>query len=187
MNFEIFLICGGLLVLGALVISAVGAKSESFPPSRGVMFGIAGVFAALVVGTAAFAWIHAEDEKSQKEAEVKNEEKAAESAGGAEKGMGGMVVRALSSPADGSLVYVPDGLKAPAGMIEIVYTNPSAIPHNVAVEFQGGQLGETKTVTKGKATLELDLEPGEYVFYCTIPGHRQAGMQGDLLVTGRVN
>ena len=27
-----------------------------------------------------------------------------------------------------------------------------------------------------------NLAPGKYVFYCTVPGHRQAGMQGDLTV-----
>lgn len=188
MHFELFLIFGGLLVLGALVISAVGAKSESFPPNRGVLIGIVGIFAVLVAGTATYGWIHAADEKEEKEAKIAEEEAAAESAvGGKGEAAKGITVRALSSPADGALVYTPDGLKAPAGVLELIYDNPSMVPHNVALEFEGNELAKSEIVTKGESRLKLDLDPGEYVFYCTVPGHRQGGMEGDLLVTGRVN
>jgi len=36
---------------------------------------------------------------------------------------------------------------------------------------------------KDEATVRLRLEePGEYVFYCTIPGHRSRGMEGTITV-----
>jgi uncharacterized cupredoxin-like copper-binding protein len=31
--------------------------------------------------------------------------------------------------------------------------------------------------------LTLKLKPGRYVFYCSVPGHRQAGMEGTLNVS----
>ncbi|MFM8526741.1 MAG: cupredoxin domain-containing protein [bacterium] len=188
MNYELFLIFGGLLVLSALAISFVGVKSDKFPGSRGVLLGLTTFFFALVMGTAAFGWLHAVDEQHHREHEPMAEESAAkQEAGVPMSGMGAKTELALTSPASGALVYSPEGLKAAAGAVEIVYDNPSMVPHNVALEFEGKEIGKSQIVTDGKTTLRLDLDPGEYVFYCTVPGHRQAGMEGDLLVTGRVN
>jgi uncharacterized cupredoxin-like copper-binding protein len=53
------------------------------------------------------------------------------------------------------------------------------------VELEGEVLGESDTVTGAVATLELtEVAPGEYVFFCAVPGHREGGMEGDLTVTG---
>ena len=35
----------------------------------------------------------------------------------------------------------------------------------------------------GSAELKVTLKPGKYTFYCDIPGHREAGMEGTLTVT----
>ena len=31
-------------------------------------------------------------------------------------------------------------------------------------------------------TIPADAEPGEYQFYCSVPGHAQAGMVGTLVI-----
>ena len=47
----------------------------------------------------------------------------------------------------------------------------------------GNVLGQVQPFTNGKHSVDLaNLAPGKYVFYCTVPGHREAGMQGDLTV-----
>src|SRR4051794_32278043 len=92
----------------------------------------------------------------------------------------------VTSPADGSLVYQPDGLTAKPGNLTITYDNPSPVPHSIAVATSNGNvLGQVQPFTQGKQSVDLtNLAPGKYVFYCTVPGHREAGMQGDLTVGG---
>jgi len=88
---------------------------------------------------------------------------------------------ALAAPADGSLKYDKTTLTAKAGKVTINLDNPSSTPHAVAVEGNGVDK-DGQTVTNGKTSLTVDLKPGKYTFYCPVPGHRQAGMQGTLTV-----
>lgn len=74
-------------------------------------------------------------------------------------------------------------LTAKPGDVSIKLTNDSAIPHDVAVEKGGEDLGKSDEVSNGEATLELKgLKDGEYTFYCSVPGHRDGGMEGTLTV-----
>jgi cytochrome c oxidase subunit 2 len=90
----------------------------------------------------------------------------------------------ITSPESGDLVFEPTELEAPAGEVTIEYTNPSAVPHNVAIEGPGGDaLSEGEIVADGAlSTASGELDPGDYVFYCSVPGHREAGMEGSLTV-----
>jgi plastocyanin len=92
----------------------------------------------------------------------------------------------VSSPADGGLVFQPNGLIAKPGNVTVTYNNPSPVPHSIAVATSNGNvLGEVQPFTDGTQSVDLsNLAPGQYVFYCTVPGHREAGMQGNLTVTG---
>jgi plastocyanin len=90
----------------------------------------------------------------------------------------------LENPADESqLRFQKSTLEAPAGPITLVMENPSAIEHNIAV--RGGDVDEQgEVVGQGdESTVTADLEPGEYEFYCSVPGHEEAGMKGTLTVT----
>jgi plastocyanin len=73
-------------------------------------------------------------------------------------------------------------LTAKAGSVTLTLTNPSSIPHNVAVEGNGvDEKGEV--VSGGKtSTVTADLKAGEYKFYCSVDGHAAAGMTGTLTV-----
>jgi mono/diheme cytochrome c family protein len=66
----VFYILGIALVVGALLLSAIGVFSEKFPPSRGVLFAITVPFAALVLATMAYAWMNGEDEQEHRNAEI---------------------------------------------------------------------------------------------------------------------
>ena len=88
----------------------------------------------------------------------------------------------LAADPGGQLKYDTKSLQAKAGQVTIDFTNQSPISHNVTVEGAGKKLGGTKTVSGSTATAKLDLKPGTYTFYCSVDGHRQAGMQGKLTV-----
>jgi plastocyanin len=75
-------------------------------------------------------------------------------------------------------------LTAKAGKVTINFTNNSPLGHNLTIVrgMSGPVLGATPTFQGGTKTLTLDLKPGTYTFYCSVPGHRAAGMQGTLTV-----
>ena len=44
---------------------------------------------------------------------------------------------------------------------------------------------KTPLIDAGQSeSLEVDLQPGKYMFYCTVPGHEQSGMKVDVTVSG---
>jgi uncharacterized cupredoxin-like copper-binding protein len=91
-------------------------------------------------------------------------------------------LKLAANPA-GQLSYNTKTLSAKAGTVMIVMANMSPVEHNVTVAQGSKVLGATPTFTGGTRTLSLKLKPGKYTFYCSVPGHRQAGMEGTLNVS----
>jgi len=79
------------------------------------------------------------------------------------------------------LAFVPNTLSAAAGRIMIRMTNPSQLQHSVALAVAGIPPGAVIGYG-GVSQVVANLSPGTYTFYCTVPGHRQAGMTGTLTV-----
>jgi uncharacterized cupredoxin-like copper-binding protein len=89
----------------------------------------------------------------------------------------------LAANPEGQLKYDKTSLSAKAGKVAIAFTNSAPLPHNMTVESSSGStVGATPTFQGGSKTLSLNLKPGTYKFYCSVPGHRQAGMEGTLVV-----
>jgi plastocyanin len=102
---------------------------------------------------------------------------------------GGASASALTLAANpsGQLKYDKSTLTAKAGKVTIAFTNSAPLPHNVTIQqgtgATGTVLGATPTFQGGTRTLTLTLKPGTYTFYCSVPGHRAAGMHGTLTVS----
>lgn len=81
--------------------------------------------------------------------------------------------------------FTKTSLTAKAGKVTISFTNMSPLMHNMTIQqgTNGPVVGATPTFQGGTKTLSLTLKPGTYTFYCSVPGHRAAGMQGTLTVT----
>ena len=89
----------------------------------------------------------------------------------------------LEANKEGQLEYSTKALSAKAGAVTIAFTNMASLMHNVTVESASGEkVGQTETFSGGTKDLSLTLKAGTYKFYCSVPGHRQAGMEGTLTV-----
>lgn len=93
----------------------------------------------------------------------------------------------LEIPADpnGQLAYLVGEATAPPGPLEIRSPNDASIPHDIALQEgeDGPDLAKGETVADGGvSTVSVDLTPGTYTYYCTLPGHREGGMRGTLTV-----
>ena len=90
---------------------------------------------------------------------------------------------ALSADPNGALAYDTTALSASGTNVQIAFTNEASLPHDVRVQdADGSDLGGTTIFTDSSETADLELESGEYTFFCSVPGHRQAGMEGTLTV-----
>jgi plastocyanin len=89
----------------------------------------------------------------------------------------------LAANPEGQLKYEQTSLTAKAGTVTINFTNASPVGHNVTIASSAGAvLGATPIFSGGSKTLSVHLKAGTYKFYCSVPGHRMAGMEGTLTV-----
>ena len=87
----------------------------------------------------------------------------------------------LDIPADpgGQLAYVTNEASAKAGTLDVRSENESSTPHNIVVDGKG----EGEVVQDGGVSeFEAGFAAGDYQYYCSVPGHREAGMEGKLTV-----
>jgi plastocyanin len=78
------------------------------------------------------------------------------------------------------LSFTPSTIDAPAGPTTIRLQNAGQVVHNVTFDELGIQI---VAIPGAVAEIEAeDLPPGTYQFYCSISGHRLAGMEGTLIV-----
>jgi plastocyanin len=96
-------------------------------------------------------------------------------------GGGGGEALTLTADPGGNISWEPGELSAAAGTVTITLVNESSVPHAVEVEGNGVEEA-SETITGGETELSVDLEPGEYTYYCPVGQHRQNGMEGTLTV-----
>jgi nitrite reductase (NO-forming) len=78
--------------------------------------------------------------------------------------------------------FSPSSISVSAGeRVKIIFKNQGKAPHNLVI--QGLGIG-TRTIGGGQTdTIEFTApSSGTYTFYCSVPGHRSAGMEGRLEV-----
>ncbi len=193
LNGTAFYVLGICLATLALAVTAIGLRdSKAFSSKTAARVGIL-VFVVLVVGTTTFAVRYSRNEQSDRRAKLAAEEKQQGTQGGAAgasqpaaqtkqpvvKGSGG-TVKLAADPTQ--IAYTTTTLSSKPGKVTIDFNNPAPIQHDVAVAKGSQELAKSPLISQSSTSVSADLAPGKYVFYCTVPGHRQAGMQGTLTV-----
>jgi plastocyanin len=206
-----FYVAGGLLVVWALIVSlGVGMRRSDFPAGLSQQRAVIAVTVVLVLGAVSTAVITAGGAKSEAKAATPAQtssaaetstaaaapaETSSTTTTAAPKATTGTPAPA-SSPAasagaplklaadpSGQLAFDAKQLSAKSGSVKIVFTNASPVEHDVTIAQGSKVLGATPAFVGGSKTLTISLKPGKYTFYCSVPGHRQAGMEGTLSVS----
>jgi plastocyanin len=196
MDETLFYVFGIALVLSALGLSALGLRSESFPPNRIAVAGLIAYFAALVGATATFAVLNARDDQRKRNAE-QAEAAVTQPAPSATTTTGSTSATTTSAAVPkgkattlklaavpNAIAYDTTQLSGKAGQVTIDFDNPSAaISHDVCLEGPtGAQIGCSDTISGSTTSLSENLKPGKYTVFCSVDSHRQAGMEGTLTV-----
>jgi uncharacterized cupredoxin-like copper-binding protein len=173
-----------VIVAGAIVLSAIGLTRENFPPSvrvgRVVM---AGTLLAVVAGIVALLATTETEHPREEAAHAAAEKKAAAQERGGEQGAP-EAGKPVAVTEDEFSVALEGGEELEAGPHTFAVANEGQIGHDLAIEGEGlAEEPKTPLIDPGKtAELKADLKPGEYKFYCTVPGHEQSGMAVDVSV-----
>ncbi len=86
------------------------------------------------------------------------------------------------------LKFTPNKLTARVGqLVKVVLENKGVIEHDILIPAKAsGASADTKSdLVKPGQTVTVEFTPtakGNYEFFCTVPGHREAGMKGTLTV-----
>lgn len=106
-----------------------------------------------------------------------------ETGGGGGGAAGGGATLAFEADPSGGLAYTTTEATSEAGKVTIDFKNPQPLAHDVAIEDSGGkEIAKTDVITESEDSTTANLKAGEYTFYCTVPGHREGGMEGTLTV-----
>jgi plastocyanin len=165
-----FYIAGGLLVVWAVLLAAWGIGHAEFPGSAGRARLVMLTSFLLVAATITAAVVTGGEEAEEHGAE----------AGPVPRATGRTL--ALAADPGGALRFDKARAAVLAGRVTVRLTNDSTVEHNVTIARDSETLGATKTITESTDTLALELERGDYVFFCSVAGHRESGMDGTLTV-----
>ena len=86
----------------------------------------------------------------------------------------------LAADPDGDLTFTKTRMSAARGRVTLVMKNPasSGLPHGIGIKRKRGE----NVDPGGTSRVSIRLTPGTYTYYCTVAGHRAAGMKGRLTV-----
>jgi plastocyanin len=166
-----FYLAGGLLAGWAVLLGLTGLRYPEFPRTAGrarlVMLATGMLVAATLTAAVVTAGTEGEVE-------------------GAPSGAAGTAARSgsvqLTADPTGQLAFDSKRVSIQRGKFTLRLINRSPVPHNVTIAKGAKVLARTKTIQGATTSATANLARGDYVFFCSVDAHRQAGMQGSLTV-----
>lgn len=170
-TFLALLAASYILLIAGLVAARPRISSRAL--SVGLVIAVLAVgVAGTVAGAAGTRELHQWDEHPEEHAADHESEEGEE--GAVEIAPDALVFVAID------LDFADAPATAPAGEATIAIDNQGAIVHDVTIDELGIHVG----AGGGEVAQEtVALEPGTYTYYCSVPGHRAAGMEGTIEVS----
>jgi plastocyanin len=162
-----FYVAGGLLAGWAVLLGLLGLSHPDFPGSEGRARLVVLTTGVLVAATLTAAVLTAGEE---------GEGAASES------GAAGTGAVQLTADPSGKLADDRRRVAVGQGKFMLGLINRSRTEHIVTIARGAKVLAATKTIGGTTTSTTVTLAPGDYVFFCSVDAHRQAGMQGVLTV-----
>ncbi len=158
-------VAGYVLLVAALVAARPRISSRAL--GVGLVLGFAGVLlAGVIAGDAGMRVLEEEEAATDEVAAPASVE---------------IPAGALLFTAATQLEFLQAPTTATAGEVTIALDNEGGLVHNVTIEGVQGDQPIVET-TNGVEVGTVTLEPGTYTYYCSIVGHRESGMEGQLTV-----
>lgn len=155
----------GMAVVVLIVLAACGAPSDDGPEPT----------VTRIASPANAPVVTATSEAGQPTAAPPTAEGSPE-AGGDEGNAGGEQEVTVTAH---DIYFDPDEIHVKAGKVKFVLPNEGAAEHDFSIDDLAIQVNMPAGTTQ---TVEADIPAGTYEYYCNIPGHKDAGMVGTLVV-----
>ncbi|HEY8630297.1 MAG TPA: plastocyanin/azurin family copper-binding protein [Gaiellaceae bacterium] len=163
---------GGTFILFALVSSFLLPRRDPNFPGRNLFWFVAaavGLFAAMLAAVFVFGKEPAEGHAAEPAAK----KPAAH--------VGGSLARLAISETEFK-IQLPATKMAPA-TVDVQVTNKGKTIHNLVIKGPGVSKSTKDLNPGGQDSVQVQLKAGMYELYCSIPGHKELGMDAKLTVS----
>jgi uncharacterized cupredoxin-like copper-binding protein len=193
----------GMLVVAGLFIGFALASSFVFPRYRPQFPGSKGLSAFIVVSLALFVamllaveFFAVEEEEAEAGTETAEVQEAPETTTSETTTEPTVETETEAEPTTTEAAATPQAVTVSGtefafaltpsdvnpGVVVFRLENDGQIGHDLAIEGPGVE-EKTPVIDAGEtAELEVELAPGDYELYCSVPGHREGGMEVELQV-----
>jgi uncharacterized cupredoxin-like copper-binding protein len=179
----VYYVVGACLVAWGLGLAIFGLLRADFPPAGRPGRPFVLVTVLLVIGTLTALLLSTHKEHPKAEAAAKAKEAKAQAPATATAPSAG--AKSVKVSEKEFSIVLAGGNKLTPGAYTFAVGNTGKIQHDLAIEGSGIKETKTPLINAGQTKdLSVDLKPGTYKFYCTVPGHEQSGMKVEVTVAG---